>query len=519
MGIPSYFVHIVKNHSNIIKKFQTKDINIDNLYIDSNSIVYDAIRHIEYNMDDNNFERKLVNWVSERITYYIDLIQPTQRVLIAFDGVAPVAKLEQQRNRRYKTWFTKEYVSNKETKKSWDTTAITPGTNFMDILCAGINNHFKNKYKNLQIIISASDKYGEGEHKIYQYIRDERRYHYDTNTVIYGLDADLIMLTLIHTKISPNLYLFRETPHFISSVNSNLLPDEHYVLDIYELGQKLNEQMSPNQDKDCICDYIFLCFLLGNDFMPHFPALNIRTNGITILLETYHFLFKKGESILTNNKICWKNLRILIEELAKHEEQFALDEMKQREKHENNLKKKLFKTLEEELNAQPMCDRKLEKYINIGETGWQQRYYKELFGIEITDIRRKQICINYLEGLEWNLKYYTSGCPDWKWKYNYKYPPLLEDLYKYIPYFDTTFIENKEAAPVKPLVQLAYVLPRNSLHLLPHNIYEKLVTEYKDWYRLDYEIVWAYCKYFWESHIVSPHIDIDILNSVISNDR
>ena len=167
-----------------------------------------------------------------------------------------------------------------------------------------------------------------------------------------------------------------------------------------------------------------------------------------------------------------------------------------------------------------MCDRKLEKYINIGEIGWQQRYYKELFGIEISDIRRKQICINYLEGLEWNLKYYTSGCPDWKWKYNYKYPPLLEDLYKYVPYFDTTFIENKEAAPVKPLVQLAYVLPRNSLHLLPHNIYEKLVTEYKDWYRLDYDIIWAYCKYFWESHIVSPHIDINVLNSVVgSNDK
>ena len=47
----------------------------------------------------------------------------------------------------------------------------------------------------------------------------------NTNTIIYGLDADLIMLTLIHTKICENLYLFRETPHFITSIDSNLVPE------------------------------------------------------------------------------------------------------------------------------------------------------------------------------------------------------------------------------------------------------------------------------------------------------
>jgi len=531
MGIPSYFVHIVKKHSNIIKKFQRNDINIHNLYIDSNSVIYDGIRDIEYKKNNSDFERKLISWVCEKLLYYINLIKPTNRILIAFDGVAPVAKLEQQRNRRYKTWYVNDYLSqmNSNTEDKWDTTAITPGTEFMDKLYKGVVGYFNNKNilpnKDLELIISGSNCCGEGEHKIYKYIRVNEKYHHNTNTIIYGLDADLIMLTLIHTKISENLYLFRETPQFISSINKNLVPDEHYVLDIYELGEKLTEEMYNKggvvkTPAACINDYIFLCFFLGNDFMPHFPALNIRTHGINILLETYSFLFgKTNEVLIDEKKIHWKNLRKLVQELAKNEENYCVEEMKQRAKMEtrtlNNMRR--FKTNEERLMACPIYDRKVEKYINIGDDSWQERYYKELFGIEINDDRRKQICINYLEGLEWNFKYYTKDCPDWKWKYNYKYPPLLEDLIKYIPYFDTEFVEFKEENPVKPLVQLAYVLPRNSLQLLPHKIYEQLVLNHKDWYKLDYEILWAYCKYFWESHIVMPQIDIDVLDKLIRN--
>ena len=82
---------------------------------------------------------------------------------------------------------------------------------------------------------------------------------------------------------------------------------------------------------------------------------------------------------------------------------------------------------ENELNAFPLIDRTIEKYINIGVDGWQERYYRELFNIEINEERKKQICINYLEGLDWNFKYYTQDCPNWKWKYKYNYPPLLQD--------------------------------------------------------------------------------------------
>tara|TARA_B100001093_G_scaffold520498_1_gene616855 strand:- start:9180 stop:10814 length:1635 start_codon:yes stop_codon:yes gene_type:complete len=541
MGIPSYFVHIVKNHSNIIKNYQSDSILIHNLYIDSNSIIYDGIKDIANNSE--HFEDKLIMWVCNKILYYINIILPVNKVYIAFDGVAPVAKLEQQRNRRYKNWYVNDYISkhnsdiNKDINK-WDTTAITPGTEFMRKLHKGIDNYFKNndtkkllkqrdnKCKNLEIIISATDEHGEGEHKIFKYIRENSQYHSDSNTIIYGLDADLIMLSLIHTRISENIYLFRETPHFISTINKNLLPNENYVLDIFELGEKIKELMSIDNNLikksiSYINDYIFICFFLGNDFMPHFPAINIRTNGINILLETYKLLFGNTNEVLVdnNNKIFWKNLRKFITELAKNEEVYCIEEMKIRNKMEKKIKFNFsnIKTAEEKLMSLPIYDRTVEKYINIGEIGWQDRYYKELFKIEINDTRRQQICINYLEGLEWNIKYYTSDCPDWKWKYNYNYPPLLEDLVKYIPYFDTEFITFKTEQPIKPLVQLAYVLPRNSLNLLPYNLYEELILNYNHWYKLDFEIIWTYCKYFWESHILLSKIDIDKLDYLVKN--
>ena len=96
------------------------------------------------------------------------------------------------------------------------------------------------------------------------------------------------------------------------------------------------------------------------------------------------------------------------------------------------------------------------------------------------------------------------GCCDWRWKYDYDYPPLLEDLYKYIPCFDTEFVKNKEENPISLLVQLCYVLPIESHKYLPHKTQTLLKNENK-WYPDDFNFKWAFCKYFWESHVELPH--------------
>ena len=529
MGIPSYFSYIVKNHKHIIKRYNRLSIKINNLYLDCNSIIYDTIREIKYD-NKEKYENDLINKVCEKIDYYISIISPGNNVLIAFDGVAPVAKLEQQRNRRYKSWFQNEIMKslNQETSE-WDTTCITPGTNFMKILGEKVKKYFINKTNRgiKNIIISCSDEKGEGEHKIYDYIRNNQEYHKNTETVIYGLDADLIMLTLNHLHLTEKMYLFRETPHFIKNLDNSLDPNELYLLDIPAFAKVIINDMNNNipiADKDkeksdnLLFDYILICFLLGNDFLPHFPSINIRTSGIDILMNTYRHIFRNSNSKenLTNGKrIIWKNLRKFIGHLKEQELNNFQNEMDVRSKWEKRiLANDSIKEQEEKFQLIPIKERENEKYINPGVIGWEERYYKTLFNIDIDDQRRQSICLNYLEGLEWTIKYYTSGCPDWRWSYNYNYPPLIGDLYKYIPYFETEFILNNNP-PVSELVQLCYVLPKNSLYLLPEYLSNKLLNEYSEWYKLDYEFQWSFCKYFWESHVIMPHIDISNLEKII----
>ena len=531
MGIPSYFSYIVKNHSNIIRKFDNKSIKVNNLYLDCNSIIYDAVRSINFqNLTESDVDA-IIRAVFVKIDEYIAVLKPNQNVFIAFDGVAPVAKLEQQRSRRYKSLYQNNIVKSifKDTKPDpWNTTAITPGTLFMKKLNEKTRQFYNNpaKFNVKNLIISPSDKPGEGEHKLFEYIRTFPEQHIGKNTVIYGLDADLIMLSINHLPVvnCHGIYLFRETPEFIKSINIELEPNESYMMDIPELTETIIESMNSNLNKENknnsvnrIYDYIFLCFFLGNDFMPHFPSVNIRTGGIDKMLNAYKATIGDTNEVLTDGKkIYWKNVRKLVEHLAGLEEENFKAEAKLRDRRERqSISGETPEEIFKKFDSIPTQDRNIEKYINPYKANWQKRYYKGLFDIDIDDIRRKQICTNYLEGLEWTMKYYTNGCSNWKWCYNYNYPPLFCDLLQYVPYFDIEFIENKKPEPVNELVQLAYVLPKQSLHLLPEKLYKALIKEHSDWYKSDCEFIWAYCRYFWESHVLLPHIDISELEHFV----
>lgn len=537
MGIPSYFSFIVKNHSSIIKKygFETKtNIKASNFYLDSNSIIYDAVKNIrfdEWKETDGTKSSIIVRWTIKKIEEYISIIKPTNNLFIAFDGVAPVAKLEQQRGRRYKSWYQNQVLKdiNLDIKTDpWNTSSITPGTEFMNELNQTMKEYFAKegkKYNVKRLVFSGSDDVGEGEHKMFDFIRKNATEHMtpDSTTIIYGLDADLIMLSINHLPVCPQIYLFRETPHFIQSINRDLEPNYTYTLDIPELARIITldmnngQEMTTIQQHNRIYDYILICFILGNDFLPHFPAINIRTGGIDKLLNAYKATIGNTEHNLTDGKqIFWKHFRKFVEFLAKQEESFMQAETKLRDKKEKSFFPVV--TVEDKVkkfDALPTYERETEKFINPYKTNWQYRYYKALFKVNIDDERRKQISVNYLEGLEWTMKYYTTSCSDWRWCYKYNYPPLLEDLYKYIPSFDNQFLKIVEPSPVSPMVQLCYVLPKPSLSLLPPNLHKILMEKHEHMYKTECEFIWSYCRYFWECHVDLPDIDIDELEQIV----
>lgn len=541
MGIHRYFSHIVQKYPSMIKRIHQIP-QIDRLYLDCNSIVYDSYHAMSKDLNPLNFkESNLIQNVILKIKEYIQKIQPRKYIFIAFDGVAPLAKMQQQRCRRMKSVYESELKQqyNPQSISSWKTLAITPGTPFMNTLMKEIHETFGqlSTEHSAQIIISDSNEAGEGEHKLFQHIRDTMTSNTGSNTlsdsddvsIIYGLDADLIMLSLIHLSYCPSIFVCREEPEFLNVLPPNTEVDQNNLMtmNIQQLSGKLADDMSHRNpmgnrhpitpNKDPILDYIFICFLLGNDFLPHFPSLNIRTTGMEVLMDVYlkHIGNHSSRYLIdkTTKQIMWQNVHILFQALSSIEEKLYINEMKYRKRFDTM---KWEIDLEKQLNQVPVMFRGKEKYINSPEEGWQNRYYKALFhtSTDTAEVAAKQYC----EGLNWVFQYYTAGCSNWHWRYDYHYPPLLSDIVNELATItEDTFTTTSISQPYHSSLQLAYVIPiQYHSEYLPADICayvkDNAYMFYPEVDNLQFE--WSFCRYFWEASVEMPNIPVVLLDKI-----
>jgi 5'-3' exonuclease len=286
MGIPRFFANIIKKHTQSLIK--TVPNGVDYLFIDFNSMVYDTLKCMSTTKLTNNFEKNLIKETINYLEFIIDLTSPKLCTYICIDGVPPVAKMKQQRSRRFRSIMYENYKSilNKEygipQEKSWSTNSISPGTIFMNELSKSLKLHYKSK-KN--VIISDHNIPGEGEHKILNLIKDPSIEQGNGSIVIYSPDADLIVLCL--TTVKNNIYLLRNVENEISPEETAVSVQgpqrgEYVYLDIDFCRNIFSKETGD------LLDYSFLTFLCGNDFVVSSIFLKMKDNGLDLLISLYN---------------------------------------------------------------------------------------------------------------------------------------------------------------------------------------------------------------------------------------
>lgn len=363
MGVPSFYRWLVNKYPKIVSDAAAGGDNppgFDNLYLDMNGIIHPC-----FHPDDNPFPPTTFDEVfgsmHDYIDHLFDIVRPRKLLFMAIDGVAPRAKMNQQRARRFRAAkdaeiaeeleerlrkqfeYEGKVVLPKEESQLSDWNVITPGTEFMHILSQNLRSYISQRmnenpaWENIKVILSDDKVPGEGEHKIMCFIKAQRALPgYDPNTrhCLYGLDADLIMLALatheIHFSIlreevlPPNKELsnvkYQENSARESSIESAKLSscqeDKLFCVSKRQAYQFLNvsilrEYLSLDMEisglnkfecdtERIIDDFIFICFFAGNDFLPHILSLEIHEGCIDLLMHVHKKEFQNLGGYLVN---------------------------------------------------------------------------------------------------------------------------------------------------------------------------------------------------------------------------
>lgn len=382
----------------------------DNLYLDMNGIVHPC-SHPE-DKDPPANEEEMMLEIFKYTDRVVNMVRPRKLLMIAVDGVAPRAKMNQQRSRRFRAAqdakqkdseaaeFAKMLASQRKSdaatddtveaaivKKTWDSNSITPGTPFMDILAQSLRYWCAYKlntdpaWEKMKIIISDATVPGEGEHKIMEFVRSQRRSpHHDPNTrhVMYGLDADLIMLGLATHE--PHFRILREdvfandakprtcrrcgqTGHYADQcrgeikkkeddldIKQNKVTKKPFIwLHVSILREYLAAELNvPNQSftfdlERALDDWVFMCFFVGNDFLPHLPSLEIREQGIDTLIAIWRDnLPVMGGYVTKDGHVDLDRAQVILQGLAKQEKTIFKRRKETEDKREAAQKRRKF---------------------------------------------------------------------------------------------------------------------------------------------------------------------------------
>ena len=369
MGVPAFYRWLTEKYPKVVEDVLEERIQVDpttgrplpfdasganpnglecdNLYIDMNGIIHPC-SHPENGPQPKN-EQEMYENVCRYVDRLMYAMRPRKLLYLAIDGVAPRAKMNQQRARRFRSaqearelkeleMHVRESIPDDErvplAQEPWDSNVITPGTPFMLRLADFIRFYIRRRFaddpawKNLRVIFSDASIPGEGEHKIMNHVRLQRAQPgYDPNTVhiLHGLDADLIMLALAtheaHFYISREQVLFGRKSREMEEERQQQSGFIHKQQAFNDVAGPVAMQFPANQHKPLhrlsipilreylafefyepclnpallpfppdferlIDDVVFCGFFIGNDFLPHSPSLEYVPSCITARFTT-----------------------------------------------------------------------------------------------------------------------------------------------------------------------------------------------------------------------------------------
>lgn len=248
MGIPYYIASLLRTHKHIQREVGNAALETDVLAIDFNCFIHTYLK-------DETPIQSIVDGLRS-------LPVRAKQVYIAFDGLVPYAKMVQQRYRRFR---------KSEGTPVFDRHQISPGTPFMKELADTLRAQFPT------YIISDTLERGEGEHKIFQWLRKNPT----QNITIYGLDADLVLIAIAQREVG-TIQLLRE------------LESKFYTFSIPALVNALP------LEADAFVNLCVWCF--GNDFMPNLAAFSLREGGYERAIQSGGRITNETEVLMKQTK-------------------------------------------------------------------------------------------------------------------------------------------------------------------------------------------------------------------------
>jgi len=284
MGIERFFSAINKNFDVVDEIMLGKKIKCNTFLIDFNSIIHYTSSKLLNEMNKKEIETELINLdeIEDKIilevkNYLDDLLSKvdTKLVYIALDGVPTLAKMLEQKKRRFIGDLIDKLVSKYALPYNFNKSLISPGTKFMKKVITYLNNE---EFQNDTIISDTNDT-GEGEFKILDYIRKNKI----DDFVIYSPDADLIVLSMIlwteNKESEIKILRFDSNTEVLNIIHINSL------INYFVFYQEERIKMELDQIK-YIRDLCLIFTIFGNDFLPKIEQISVNMD-LYLLFDLY----------------------------------------------------------------------------------------------------------------------------------------------------------------------------------------------------------------------------------------